>query len=68
MKLKNALVLLLTTTFIVACGGSSDDNIDDYSKVTCADFSSQASAQAAYNKGAKQLDADNDGKACENLK
>lgn len=66
MKSKNALAVLLAATFLTACGGGSDG--DDYSKLTCSSFGSQASAQAAYNKGAKQLDGDNDGKACENLK
>lgn len=40
----------------------------NYSKLTCSNFSSQAAAQVAYNNGAKQLDGDNDGKACESLK
>ena len=35
------------------------------SNFKCADFSTQAAAQAAYNQGAKQLDGDGDGKACE---
>jgi len=37
-------------------------------KVTCADFSTQAEAQAAYNAGYTNLDGnDNDGLACESL-
>jgi hypothetical protein len=41
------------------CGGGSD--------VTCSDFKLQQDAQAAYRGGETQLDADNDGIACENL-
>ena len=67
MKSKTSIALILRATFLVACGGSSDESSDDYSKLRCSDFSSQASAQAAYKNGAQQLDADNDGKACENL-
>ncbi len=33
----------------------------------CADFKYQEDAQAAYNAGAKQLDGDHDGVACESL-
>jgi len=37
-------------------------------KVTCADFQTQAAAQAAYNAGYTKLDGnDKDGKACETL-
>jgi len=36
--------------------------------LTCSDFSSQSAAQAAFNSGNSQLDADNDGVACESLK
>lgn len=37
-------------------------------KVTCADFQTQAQAQAAYNAGYTSLDgSDNDGQACESL-
>lgn len=38
------------------------------SSFKCADFSTQAAAQAAYNQGATQLDGDGDGKACEIFK
>ena len=61
---KNLLALSITAA-LVACGGGGKD---DYSKLTCANFSTQAAAQDAYNKGAKQLDGDGDGRACENLK
>lgn len=50
---------------LAACGGGGGD---DYSKLTCANFGTQAAAQDAYNKGAKQLDGDGDGIACENLR
>jgi len=66
MKFKNVLALIFTVTFLSACGMGVGG--DDYSKLTCSNFGSQASAQDAYNKGAKQLDGDNDGRACENLK
>ena len=35
------------------------------SNLKCTDFSTQAAAQASYNQGARQLDGDGDGKACE---
>lgn len=37
------------------------------SKAVCADFRYQQDAQAAYFAGARQLDGDNDGIACESL-
>ena len=58
---------LMACSVLAGCGGGSDSG-DDYSNLTCSNFGSQASAQDAYNKGAKQLDGDNDGRACENLK
>ncbi|MEM8515476.1 hypothetical protein RCH14_004838, partial [Massilia sp. MP_M2] len=33
----------------------------------CEDFKNQREAQAAFRDGEKQLDADNDGLACEHL-
>lgn len=36
--------------------------------VQCSDYTSQAAAQAAHNRGIKGLDADGDGIACEDLK
>lgn len=53
-------VLLL----LFGCGGGDDSG---GSELTCADFQFQQDAQAAYNNGARQLDGDNDGIACENL-
>ena len=58
-------IAIYLTSILTACGGGGDD---DYSKLTCSNFGTQASAQAAYNNGAKQLDGDGDGRACENLK
>lgn len=39
----------------------------DISNATCGDFRYQEDAQAAYRAGARQLDGDNDGIACESL-
>lgn len=66
-------IFAICGALLVGCGGGSDgggggSSSNDYSKMTCAQFTTQAAAQAAYNSGAKQLDADKDGKACENLK
>lgn len=58
-------IAICSILILIACGGGGDD---DYSKLSCSDFGTQASAQAAYNNGAKQLDGDGDGRACENLK
>lgn len=41
---------------------------NDFSKLTCEDFQTQAAAQIAYNNGAIQLDGDRDGKACDSLR
>lgn len=46
---------------ISGCGGGNDGGS------VCADFKYQEDAQAAFRNGAKQLDGDNDGIACENL-
>lgn len=35
--------------------------------MVCADFTYQQEAQSAYEDGEDQLDADNDGLACEHL-
>jgi hypothetical protein len=59
-------VVLATDTPAHAGTGGFDRNGDG--KVTCADFSTQAEAQAAYDAGQRQLDGnDRDGKACESL-
>lgn len=47
---------------LAACGGAGGDKDS-----VCADFQYQEDAQAAYRAGAKQLDRDNDGIACEAL-
>lgn len=58
---------LPTDTPVVASGSSGYDHNGD-GKVTCADFSTQAEAQEAYNAGYTRLDGnDNDGRACESL-
>ena len=67
MKFKTYLALAVSIFLFTACGGSGSNN-NDLSQLTCDQFGSQASAQEAFNSGAKQLDGDNDGKACENLK
>lgn len=53
------LTLFVSITLLVSC--STDSNCK------CSDFSTQASAQSAFNNGCDELDADNDGIACENL-
>jgi hypothetical protein len=47
---------------VSACGGGSGGR-----DAVCADFRYQEDAQAAYAGGARQLDGDNDGIACESL-
>lgn len=44
---------------ISGCGGGGD--------AKCEDFRTQSEAQSAFNDGEDQLDADNDGLACEHL-
>lgn len=53
------IVLLLIAT-LAACGNIYEDK-------RCADYKYQEDAQEAYGKGATQLDADGNGKACEEL-
>jgi len=65
MRVLHQLLIVCPMALLCACGGGGSD---DYSKLTCANFSTQKAAQDAYNKGAKQLDGDGDGIACENLK
>jgi hypothetical protein len=61
------VILVPTETQPAPAGGTNYDHNGD-GKVTCADFSAQAEAQAAYNAGYTNLDGnDNDGKACESL-
>jgi hypothetical protein len=73
---KNTLLFLTLAFigFIISCSdsSSSDDTqaISNCPTKTCGDFSSRAQAQATYDsnkKCYKNLDADGDGIACENL-
>lgn len=67
------MLLLIITSFslVISCSESSDDkNVTNCPTKTCGDFLTQAQAQKTYNsdkKCYKNLDADNDGIACENL-
>jgi Excalibur calcium-binding domain len=57
-----------TVVFVLPTSASSGFDNNGDGKVTCADFSTQAEAQQAYNAGYTQLDGnDNDGRACESL-
>lgn len=53
------LVLFATITLLISCSTESN--------CKCSDFSTQSAAQSAFNNGCDELDADNDGIACENL-
>ncbi|TCN59838.1 hypothetical protein D0809_07915 [Flavobacterium circumlabens] len=79
-KNNGCLVLLLAGLLLglpMSCSDSSSDSPDKPSKPnsncptkTCGDFSSQSAAQSTYNSNKscyKNLDADGDGIACENL-
>lgn len=48
---------------VAGCGGGGSGGSD----AVCADFRYQEDAQAAYSSGARQLDGDSDGIACESL-
>lgn len=71
--MKKAATLIQSFAFsaalgLTACGGGGGGGDGNSSKVTCADFTYQEDAQAYFNaNNAKQLDADNDGRACEAL-
>ena len=60
--LANAMrfILLLILAALAACGNIYEDD-------RCTDFKYQEDAQEAYGKGARQLDPDGNGKACEEL-
>lgn len=60
--LANAMRILffLILAALTACGNVYEDD-------RCTDFQYQEDAQEAYDKGARQLDADGNGKACEEL-
>lgn len=58
--IKNIFVILISM-IITACGGGSDDT-------NCSDFTYQQDAQAWHKSNSNSdLDADNDGIACEHL-
>jgi len=65
-----AFIIILVLVFIVM-GFSISAILTDFSfthrKMNCSDFRRQEDAQDAYNEGAKQLDGNNNGIACENL-
>ncbi|MDA6072301.1 excalibur calcium-binding domain-containing protein [Flavobacterium sp. AC] len=66
------LIMLITMTFglAISCSDSSDTSGSNCPTKTCGDFKTQAQAQATYDSNRscyKNLDADKDGIACENL-
>ena len=70
-----SISLLILTGIIISCSDSGDSGeITSGSNCptkTCGDFATRAQAQDAYNSNKscyKNLDADGDGIACENLK
>lgn len=71
-KNNGCLVLLLAgllSGLPISCSDSSSEKTDCPTK-TCGDFKTQSAAQSAYNGNTscyKNLDADEDGIACENL-
>ena len=56
------IIAIYSTYLLVACGESVASK-----NAVCSDFQYQQDAQSAYNGGARQLDGDNDGVACESL-
>ncbi|WP_264564709.1 excalibur calcium-binding domain-containing protein [Flavobacterium sp. N3904] len=67
-----AFIAVLLVGLIISCSETSETKsaVADCPTKTCGDFSSQAQAQSAYDsdkKCYKNLDADGDGIACENL-
>lgn len=66
--MKTLMAATLTVMLLCACGGGDDDAPSgSMSGYRCSDFTRQSDAQAAYNRGANQLDGDKDGIACEHL-
>ena len=67
-------LVIALSAFLTGCNGDggtmgTPSTSETSSKgVQCSDYSSQAAAQAAHNRGIKGLDADGDGIACEDLK
>lgn len=63
---------IILAGLISGCGGSDEENVDNFSAsgsgTNCSSFSTQSAAQSFFNNyNAPQLDADNDGIACEHL-
>lgn len=69
-----SICLLILTGIVISCSDSGEASSSSNSNCptkTCGDFTTRAQAQAAYNSNKscyKNLDADGDGIACENLK
>ncbi len=68
------LIISMTLGFAISCSDSSDSSSNSPNSncptKTCGDFKTQGQAQATYDSNRscyKNLDADNDGTACENL-
>ncbi|MFH6956679.1 excalibur calcium-binding domain-containing protein [Flavobacterium aquidurense] len=66
------LIMLIAMTFglAISCSDSSDNSSNNCPTKTCGDFKTQLQAQATYDSNRscyKNLDADKDGIACENL-
>ncbi len=64
------IILILISLSLVSIISCSDTSDDDCPTRTCSDFSSQAEAQSTFDADIscyRNLDADNDGIACENL-
>lgn len=63
-------IFLIIAFFGMAISCSEESNKRDCPSKNCSDFTTQAQAQSTYNSNKecyKNLDADNDGIACENL-
>jgi Excalibur calcium-binding domain len=72
MKKTALVVLTMLASSLQACGSGDSEatptaSSGGNSASTCASFTYQQDAQAAFNAGATQLDGDNDGIACEEL-
>ncbi|MFM2345373.1 MAG: hypothetical protein RL654_126 [Pseudomonadota bacterium] len=68
--MKTLMTATLAAMLLCACGGGGEDDdapSGSVSSYRCSDFTRQSDAQAAYNRGATQLDGDKDGIACESL-
>jgi hypothetical protein len=67
-KIAFVFVTVLASTFLCCSGGNDDEKEIDCIKTNCADYTSQASAQAAFDSDPEchtDLDQDNDQIACE---